>query len=82
MKLHNEFTVPVPVDRAWEVLLDLERVAPCLPGAQLHGADGSEYRGQMTIKLGPVRPPAIPGRGYGPGGGNGEGRACARPLRW
>jgi carbon monoxide dehydrogenase subunit G len=55
MKLRNEFTVPVPVERAWEVLLDLERVAPCLPGAQLHGAEGSEFRGQMTIKLGPVR---------------------------
>jgi uncharacterized protein len=55
MKLHNEFTVPVPVEQAWEVLLDLERVAPCLPGAALHGSDGSEYRGQMMIKLGPVR---------------------------
>ena len=55
MKLHNEFTVPVPVERAWEVLLDLERVAPCLPGAQLQGSQGAEYRGQMTIKLGPVR---------------------------
>ena len=55
MKLHNEFTVPVPVERAWDVLLDLERVAPCLPGAELYGSHGSEYRGQMTIKLGPVR---------------------------
>jgi carbon monoxide dehydrogenase subunit G len=54
VKLHNEFTVPVPVEQAWDVLLDLERVAPCLPGAQLQGHDGSEYRGQMTIKLGPV----------------------------
>ncbi len=55
MKLHNKFTVPVPVEQAWEVLLDLERVAPCLPGAELHGAEGSEFQGQMTIKLGPVR---------------------------
>jgi carbon monoxide dehydrogenase subunit G len=55
VKLHNEFTVPVAVEQAWDVLLDLERVAPCLPGAELHGAEGSEYRGQMTIKLGPVR---------------------------
>ncbi len=55
MKLHNEFTVPVGVERAWEVLLDLERVAPCLPGAELHGSEGSEFQGQMTIKLGPVR---------------------------
>ncbi len=55
MKLHNEFTVPAPVERAWEVLLDLERVAPCLPGAQLQGGDGREFQGQMTIKIGPVR---------------------------
>jgi carbon monoxide dehydrogenase subunit G len=54
LKLHNEFTVPVALERAWEVLLDLERVAPCLPGAQLHGGDGREFQGQMTIKLGPV----------------------------
>ena len=54
MKLRNEFAVPVPVERAWEVLLDLERVAPCLPGAELTGGDGREFEGQMTIKLGPV----------------------------
>ena len=55
MKLHNEFTVPVGVEQAWEVLLDLERVAPCLPGAALEGAVGPEFKGHMTIKLGPVR---------------------------
>lgn len=54
MKLRNDFTVPVAVERAWEVLLDLERVAPCLPGAQLQGGDGREFEGQMTIKIGPV----------------------------
>ena len=54
MRLRNEFTVPAPVERAWQVLLDLERVAPCLPGAQLSGGDGREFEGQMTIKLGPV----------------------------
>jgi uncharacterized protein len=54
MKLHNEFTAPAPVERAWEVLLDLERIAPCLPGAQLHGGDGREFQGQMAIKIGPV----------------------------
>jgi uncharacterized protein len=54
VKLRNEFTVPAPVDQAWDVLLDLERVAPCLPGAQLSGRDGREFRGQMAIKLGPV----------------------------
>jgi len=54
VKLRNEFTVPAPVDQAWDVLLDLERVAPCLPGAQLSGGDGREFHGQMAIKLGPV----------------------------
>jgi uncharacterized protein len=54
MKLQNSFTVPAPVERAWEVLLDLERVAPCLPGAELDAGDGREYEGRMAIKIGPV----------------------------
>ena len=54
MKLRNEFSVPAPVERAWAVLLDVERVAPCLPGAALGGGDGKEYAGTMTIKIGPV----------------------------
>ncbi len=54
MKLQNEFTVPAPVERAWEVLLDVERVAPCLPGAALTGSDGDEHQGTMTIKIGPI----------------------------
>lgn len=54
MKLTNEFVVPAPVDRAWEVLLDLERVAPCLPGARLEGGDGRDFQGQMSVKIGPV----------------------------
>jgi uncharacterized protein len=54
VKLQNSFTVPAPVERAWEVLLDLERVAPCLPGAELDGGDGREFQGRMAIKIGPV----------------------------
>jgi len=54
MKLENEFTVPAPIDQAWNVLLDVERVAPCLPGAALEGAEGDEHRGTMTIKIGPI----------------------------
>jgi carbon monoxide dehydrogenase subunit G len=54
MKLQNEFTVPAPVDRAYAVLLDVERVAPCLPGAVLDGRDGAVFNGTMKIKLGPV----------------------------
>ena len=54
MKLENEFTVPAPIDQAWSVLLDLERVAPCLPGAAMEGVEGDEHQGTMTIKLGPI----------------------------
>jgi carbon monoxide dehydrogenase subunit G len=54
MKLENEFTVPAPVERAWEVLLDLDRVAPCLPGAAIEGSDGDQHTGTMTIKIGPI----------------------------
>jgi uncharacterized protein len=54
VKLQNSFTVPAPVEHAWEVLLDLERVAPCLPGAELDRGDGREFQGRMAIKIGPV----------------------------
>src|SRR5919202_2972622 len=54
MKLENEFTVDAPVDRVWELLMDLERVTPCLPGAALTEQVGDEYRGEMTVKMGPV----------------------------
>jgi uncharacterized protein len=54
MKLENEFTVPAPLEQAWSVLLDVERVAPCLPGAVLEGAEGDAYRGTMKIKIGPI----------------------------
>jgi carbon monoxide dehydrogenase subunit G len=54
MKLENEFTVPAPIERAWEVLLDLDRVAPCLPGAAIEGSDGDQHTGTMTIKIGPI----------------------------
>lgn len=55
MKLENEFTVDAPVDEAWGVMLDLERVTPCLPGAALTEQEGDEYRGTMTVRLGPVK---------------------------
>jgi carbon monoxide dehydrogenase subunit G len=55
MKLENEFTVNVPVEDAWNVLLDLERVTPCLPGAALtEQSDDEEYKGEMKVRLGPV----------------------------
>jgi carbon monoxide dehydrogenase subunit G len=54
MKIDNEFTVSVPIDRAWEVLTDLEGVSLCLPGARLTGVEGDVYRGEVRIKVGPV----------------------------
>jgi carbon monoxide dehydrogenase subunit G len=54
VKLTNEFTVPAPVERAWEVLLDMERVAPCLPGAAIESGEGDEYTGTMTVRIGPI----------------------------
>ena len=54
MKMENEFTVEAPVEQAWETLLDLERITPCLPGAALQEESGDEYKGTMTIRLGPV----------------------------
>lgn len=52
MELDHEFTVPVPVDQAWPVLLDIERIAPCMPGATLDSVDGDEFTGRLKVKLG------------------------------
>ena len=54
MELVHEFTVAVPVEQAWDVLTDVERIAPCLPGAELTGVDGGTYHGQVKIKVGPI----------------------------
>jgi carbon monoxide dehydrogenase subunit G len=54
MKLEQNFTVPVPVEQAWEVLLDLHRVAPCMPGATLTSVEGDEFTGNVKVKLGPI----------------------------
>jgi carbon monoxide dehydrogenase subunit G len=54
VRLENEFTVPAPVERAWDVLLDVERVAPCLPGAAVESSDGDEHVGTMAVKIGPI----------------------------
>jgi carbon monoxide dehydrogenase subunit G len=55
MKLEQSFTVEAPVERVWDMLIDVERVAPCLPGAEItgQGPDGS-YEGTFTVKLGPT----------------------------
>ncbi|MCX4831342.1 SRPBCC family protein [Streptomyces sp. NBC_01016] len=54
MKLENTFAIPVPVDEAWKVLLDVERVAPCVPGATLTGSEGDTHQGRIKVKLGPI----------------------------
>ncbi len=54
MRLENNFEVPVSVERAWEVLLDIERVAPCMPGATLTSHEGDDFTGTVKVKLGPV----------------------------
>ncbi len=54
MELNNEFEVSVPVAEAWSVLTDLERIAPCLPGAKLEEVEGDEYRGMVKVKVGPI----------------------------
>lgn len=54
MELTNEFVVPVKVDEAWGLLTDVERIAPCMPGAELQEIDGAEYRGIVKVKVGPI----------------------------
>jgi len=54
MKLQNSLSIPVPVREAWEVLLDIERIAPCVPGATLTSHDGDRFHGRVKVKLGPV----------------------------
>ncbi|MGH2637523.1 MAG: SRPBCC family protein [Actinomycetota bacterium] len=55
MQIENEFTVPAPADRLWAYLLDVEQIAPCLPGAELtETVDDSTWKGKVNMKLGPV----------------------------
>ncbi|MFC7744038.1 SRPBCC family protein [Nocardiopsis composta] len=54
IRLEHRFTVPVPVEEAWDVLLDVERVAPCMPGATLESVDGDAFTGKVRVKVGPI----------------------------
>lgn len=55
MKINNEFTVSVPIRQAWDVMLDLQKIAPCLPGAAIQDEKGDgEYAGTMKVKIGPI----------------------------
>ena len=54
MEFEHEFTVPVTVDEAWKTLLDVERIAPCMPGATLESIDGDDMTGAVKVKVGPI----------------------------
>ena len=54
MEMDHSFTVPVSPDRAWDVLLDVERIAPCMPGATVDEFDGEVVTGRIKVKVGPV----------------------------
>ena len=55
MQLEHEFSVPVPVAQAWDVLLDVERIAPCMPGATVESFDGETIVGRVKVKVGPIQ---------------------------
>jgi carbon monoxide dehydrogenase subunit G len=54
MRLDHEFTVPVPASQAWPVLLDIGRIAPCMPGATITKVDGDDFEGTVKVKVGPI----------------------------
>jgi uncharacterized protein len=54
MRLDHEFTVPVPAAQAWPVLLDVNRIAPCMPGATITKVDGDDFEGTVKVKVGPI----------------------------
>ena len=55
MEIENEFDVPAPIDHVWTYLLDVEQVAPCMPGAELtEVVDDHTWKGKVNMKLGPV----------------------------
>jgi carbon monoxide dehydrogenase subunit G len=54
MELEHSFTIPVPLERAWQVLLDVEQVAPCMPGATVDSVEGDVVTGRVKVKVGPV----------------------------
>ena len=54
MQLEHRFTVPAPIDVAWEALNDVESVGSCFPGATVTSVEGEEFAGTCKIKLGPI----------------------------
>ncbi len=54
-RIKDQFHVPTALEQTWDILLDIERIAPCMPGAQLQEVEGDEYRGIVKIKVGPIQ---------------------------
>lgn len=54
MLIEQEFLIPLPVEAAWPLLLDVERIGPCFPGATVHVVNGDEVKGGVRVKLGPM----------------------------
>src|SRR5882672_2660937 len=55
MEFDNSFEVPLPPAQAWPILMDIQRIAPCMPGAQLtEVVDKTTYKGNIAVRLGPV----------------------------
>jgi carbon monoxide dehydrogenase subunit G len=54
MELEHSFIIPVPPEQAWPALLDVERIAPCMPGATVDSVDGDVIKGRIKVKVGPV----------------------------
>ena len=84
VELNNEFRVAVPAAKAWEVLTDVERVAPCLPGATLLSVDGDEFNGAVKVKVGPITVSYkgdcdLRGEGRGRAAGGAQGRGQGDP---
>jgi uncharacterized protein len=54
VQLEHSFTVPMGIDEAWRILLDIERIGPCMPGAVIESVDGDDFTGSVKVKLGPI----------------------------
>jgi carbon monoxide dehydrogenase subunit G len=54
VNLEHSFTVPVGIDEAWKILLDIELIGPCMPGATIESVDGDDFTGAVKVKLGPI----------------------------
>ena len=55
MELEHSFIIPVPPEQAWPVLLDVERIGPCMPGATVDSVDDDVIKGRIKVKVGPVQ---------------------------